>query len=111
MNGHRLGELRRRMGATARAVADTEDRLAGTLERLAITRPGEAVRLRAHAAQAREYADVERRRAAEYAPEATLARPLAERGDEGLPARLSASSPPASGAPAARSAGIEDLLT
>ena len=99
------------MGVTACAIADTEDRLAGTLERLAVTRPGEAARLRARAAEAREFADVERRRAAEFSAEARQSRPLAERGHEGLPVGLSSSSPAASDTPAARSAAIEDLLT
>lgn len=58
--------LRRRLGITAAAVAVTEDRVADTLEYLARVRPHEAARLRARAAQARQFAALERDRAAVY---------------------------------------------
>jgi hypothetical protein len=58
--------LRRRLGMTAAAIAATEDRVADTLDHLARVRPHDAARLRARAAQARQFAAFERDRAAEY---------------------------------------------
>jgi hypothetical protein len=57
-------ELRQRLAAVAIAIACTEDQVAETLERMALVLPENAGRLQAHAAQAREYATVERGRAA-----------------------------------------------
>jgi hypothetical protein len=48
------------------AIACTEDQVAETLERMALVLPENAKRLRAHAAQARQNATVERSRAATY---------------------------------------------
>jgi environmental stress-induced protein Ves len=58
--------LRRRLGVTAAAIAATEDQVACTLEHLAHVRPHDAARLRARAAQARQFAAEERDRAAVY---------------------------------------------
>jgi hypothetical protein len=48
----------------AAAIAGTEDRVADTLERMAVVRPHDAVGLMARATQARQYAAMERHRAA-----------------------------------------------
>jgi len=48
------------------AIACTEDQVAETLERMALVIPENAVRLRAHAAQARQNATLERSRAARF---------------------------------------------
>jgi hypothetical protein len=48
------------------SIACTEDELAETLERTALILPENAARLLAHAAQAREFATLERSRAALY---------------------------------------------
>jgi hypothetical protein len=62
-----LGQtLRRRLGALAASIATTEDQMAGTLERLALSRPSQASRLLARATRARQYAALERDRAADY---------------------------------------------
>ena len=58
-----LAALRRHLTFLASVIASTEDHVADTLERLAITRPRDATRLLARAAHAREYAELERRRA------------------------------------------------
>ena len=60
--------LRQRMRDVAVSVAATEDWVADTLERMASDRPHDAARLRARAAHARSFADLERARAAQYAP-------------------------------------------
>jgi len=59
-------ELRQRLVAVAAAIACTEDQVAETMERMALVMPESAARLRAHAAQARENATLERNRAAGY---------------------------------------------
>jgi len=59
--------LRQRMRDVAASVAATEDWVADTLERLARARPHDAARLRARAADARDFAALERARAAQYA--------------------------------------------
>jgi len=59
-------ELRQRLATVAVAIACTEDQVAETLERMALVLPENAKRLRAHAAQARQNATVERSRAATY---------------------------------------------
>lgn len=51
---------------TAAAIAATEDRVADTLDHLARIRPHDAARLLARAAEAREFAALERDRAAAY---------------------------------------------
>jgi len=48
------------------AIACTEDQVAETMERMALVMPDSAARLRAHAAQARQNATLERNRAAGY---------------------------------------------
>jgi hypothetical protein len=58
--------IRAHLADVADAVAVTEDRLADTYEPLARTRPAHAERLYARAARARQYAMVERDRAAGY---------------------------------------------
>jgi hypothetical protein len=58
--------LRRRLAAVAAAIAGTEDRVADTLERMARTRPEDAAGLLARAAQARQYAALERNRATAF---------------------------------------------
>lgn len=58
--------LRRRMGAAASSIATTEEWIASTLDRLAHDRPEQGPRLRARAAQAREFAAQERDRAIMY---------------------------------------------
>ncbi len=69
---HRAGSridpelTRRRLAGLATAIAGTEDRVADTLERMALTHPHEAPRLLARAAQARQYAMLERNRAATF---------------------------------------------
>lgn len=60
--------LRRRLVAVAASIACTEDQVAETLERMALIWPEDAARLRAHAAQARRYATLERNRAAMFSP-------------------------------------------
>jgi hypothetical protein len=68
--GHLLqpdgAELRQRLATVAVAIACTEDQVAETLERMALVMPENAARLRAHAAQARKNATLERSRAAVY---------------------------------------------
>ena len=59
-------ELRQRLATLAVAIACTEDQVAETLERMALVMPENAVRLRAHAAQARQNATLERSRAAQF---------------------------------------------
>jgi hypothetical protein len=59
-------ELRQRLATVAVAIACTEDQFAETLERMALVLPENATRLRAHAAQARQNATLERSRAAMY---------------------------------------------
>jgi hypothetical protein len=59
-------ELRQRLATVAVAIACTEDQVAETLERMALVLPDNARRLRAHAAQARQNATLERSRAAIY---------------------------------------------
>jgi hypothetical protein len=54
------------MGVAASEIATTEEWVAATLDRLAHTRPNQAQRLRARAAEAREYAALERDRAMMY---------------------------------------------
>jgi hypothetical protein len=68
---HHLGHLRldgaglrRRLAAVAASIACTEDEVAETLERTALILPEDAARLLARAAQAREYAMLERDQAA-----------------------------------------------
>ena len=61
-----LAAMRRHLTFLASVVAATEDRVADTLERLAQTRPRDAERLLARAAHAREYAELERARAAQF---------------------------------------------
>jgi hypothetical protein len=56
--------MRRQLAELAAAIAGTEDRVADTFERLALTHPHEASGLLARAAQARQYAMLERNRAA-----------------------------------------------
>jgi hypothetical protein len=56
--------IRRQLADLAAAIAGTEDRVADTFERLALTRPYDASGLLARAAQARQYAMLERNRAA-----------------------------------------------
>jgi 3',5'-cyclic AMP phosphodiesterase CpdA len=56
--------MRRQLAALAAAIAGTEDRVADTFERLALTHPHDASGLLARAAQARQYAMLERNRAA-----------------------------------------------
>jgi hypothetical protein len=58
------GLMRRQLAELAVAIAGTEDRVADTFERLALTHPHEASGLLARAAQARQYAMLERNRAA-----------------------------------------------
>jgi hypothetical protein len=60
--------LRARLAAAALAVAMAEEHVAETLDRLAATRPRDAGRLLGRAAAARDYAAVERHRAARWAP-------------------------------------------
>lgn len=57
---------RRRLAGLATAIAGTEDRVADTLERMAMTHPHNASGLLARAAQARQYAMLERNRAAAF---------------------------------------------
>jgi hypothetical protein len=54
-------QLRQRLAAVAVAIASTEDQVAETMERMALVLPDSAARLRA---QARQYATLERSRAA-----------------------------------------------
>lgn len=61
-----LQVTRRRLAGLATAIAGTEDRVADTLERMAITYPHDASGLLARAAQARQYAMLERNRAATF---------------------------------------------
>jgi hypothetical protein len=56
--------MRRHLAELAAAIAGTEDRVADTFERLAMTRPTDASGLLARAARARQYAMLERNRAA-----------------------------------------------
>jgi hypothetical protein len=56
--------MRRQLAELAASIAGTEDRVADTFERLALTHPREASGLLARAAQARQYAMLERNRAA-----------------------------------------------
>jgi hypothetical protein len=56
--------MRRHLAELASTIAGTEDRVADTFERLALTHPYEASGLLARAAQARQYAMLERNRAA-----------------------------------------------
>ena len=57
--------MRRHLARLAAAVAHTDDQVAITLERAALIRPQHAGRLRARAAQARRYAQMERDQAAQ----------------------------------------------
>lgn len=59
-------DLRQRLAVLAAAIAGTEDCVADTLERMAVVRPEIAEGLRARASQARQYAAMERDRAATY---------------------------------------------
>ena len=59
-------ELRQRLATVAIAIACTEDQVAETLERMALVMPDNAARLRAHAAQARQNATLERSRASMF---------------------------------------------
>jgi len=56
--------LRQRLADVAAAIACTEDQVAETMERMALVLPFDAARLRAHAVRARQYATMERDRAA-----------------------------------------------
>jgi hypothetical protein len=58
--------MRLRLAAVAAAIAGTEERVADTLERMAVTHPYDAAGLLARAAQARQYATLERDRAATF---------------------------------------------
>jgi len=58
--------LRRRVADVAAEIALTEEHVAATLDRLAATRPRDAEQLRAKARAAREFAAIERDRAADY---------------------------------------------
>jgi hypothetical protein len=58
--------LRQRLADVAVAIACTEDKVAETMERMVWVLPEDAAILRARAAQAREYAAMERGRAARY---------------------------------------------
>ena len=81
-DGHRpdrlpidLAAQRRRLATLAAVIAGTEDRIADTLERLALTRPQDAARLRARAAQARQYATLERSQAVAFSHPLWLSEP------------------------------------
>lgn len=62
----RSRQLQALVAGAAAAVAYTEERLAQTYDHLAVTRPHDARRLQARAAQAREFAAIERRQAVRY---------------------------------------------
>jgi hypothetical protein len=64
-------ELRQRLAAVAAAIACTEEQVAETMERMALVMPDSAARLRAQAAQARQFAMLERSRAAGLSSQAT----------------------------------------
>jgi hypothetical protein len=75
--------LRRHLTFLASVIACTEDQVADTLEHLALTRPRDAKRLLARAAHAREYAELERTRAAMFSqpqPQPAPARPESRSG-------------------------------
>jgi uncharacterized membrane-anchored protein len=59
---------RQRLAELSAAIAGTEDRVADTFERMAVTHPHDASGLLARAAQARQYAMLERNRAATFHP-------------------------------------------
>jgi len=61
-----LVAIRNHLADVADAVAVTEDRLADTLDRIAQTQPARAALLHTRATRARQYAIVERDRAAQY---------------------------------------------
>jgi hypothetical protein len=61
-----LAALRLRLTFLASVIACTEDQVADTLEHLALTRPRDAQRLLARAEHARQYAELERARAANF---------------------------------------------
>jgi alkylhydroperoxidase family enzyme len=69
-------DLRQRLAALAAAIAGTEDCVADTLERMAAVRPEIAEGLRARASQARQYAAIQRNRAATYTLPASRAVPV-----------------------------------
>lgn len=58
--------IRRHLAVLCESVAATQDQVATTYDHLAQTRPRDAARLRARATVSRQYAKLERRRAARY---------------------------------------------
>ena len=71
--------MRRHLAGLAAAIAGTEDRVADTFERLALTHPYDASGLLARAARARQYATLERNRAAVFNRQADRAAQEADR--------------------------------